>query len=307
MTVITDWTPHKAQAFTKDTVQFQHQLHQRPMFNDEGLIDLLDRYPRDKLGVFTMGDDPLDWSSWRRGSPGNLTGAQLLEAAGKGRIWLNLRQSNLHLPEYAALAEEVFEEKSRMSGQRTLKEDLGVLISSPSAHVTYHLDVPLVSLWQIRGWKQVYLYPPSAPFMEAQDLERVVLRDTAEQFAFDPAWDDHALKLKFEPGAMVTWAQNAPHRIVNGPMLNVSLSMEFMTPASLLRANVVYANGVLRRRAGLDPSLDDGAGPANIAKLALARMVKASGLQKPNSRLLPISFTLDPARPGQPQPVDRAA
>ena len=68
MTVITDWTPQKAKAFTAQTLEFGHGLHQRPMFDDAGLVSLLDRYPRDKLGVFTMGHDPVDWTSWRRGS-----------------------------------------------------------------------------------------------------------------------------------------------------------------------------------------------------------------------------------------------
>ena len=307
MGVITDWTPAKAKAFGQETLQFQHRLPQRPMFSDAGLISLLDRYPRDKLGVFTMGHDPVDWTSWRRGSPGNLTGEQLFEAANTGRIWLNLRQTNLHLPDYGALEDEIFFDQRRNTGQRTFKHDLGMLISSANAQVFYHLDVPLVSLWQIRGEKQVYVYPPQAPFVEPQALERIVLRDTAEQFAFDPAWDAGAASLRLKPGAMVTWPQNAPHRIVNGPMLNVSLSIEFMTPAALLRANVIYANGVLRRRTGLEPSLEPGATPANIAKLALARMVKATGLQKPNPRVLPVTFTLDAKQPGVPVLLDRAA
>ena len=71
MTVITDWTAEKAQAFTRRNLSFRHGLHRRPMFDDEGLADLLDRYPRDKLGVFTMGQDPADWRSWRRGSAGD--------------------------------------------------------------------------------------------------------------------------------------------------------------------------------------------------------------------------------------------
>jgi hypothetical protein len=304
MAVIADWTSAKAERFTQDTLHFSHELHTRPMFDDAGLEALLDAYPRDKLGVFTMGHDPVDWTTWRRGSPGDLTGAQLLEAAQKGRIWLNLRHTNLHLPQYADLCDEIFADKTAASGVSTFKRDLGVLISSANAHVFYHLDVPLVSLWQIRGEKQVYVYPPGAPYIEPEALERIVLRDTAEQTPFDPAWDAGAQSVRLKPGAMVTWPQNAPHRIVNGPMLNVSLSIEFMTPAALLRANVLYANGVLRQRLGREPLLEPGAGAANMAKLALARMVKASGLQKPNARVLPVSFTLDPREPGVPQPLD---
>jgi hypothetical protein len=305
---ITDWTPAKAAAFTKQTLEFRHDLHERPMFDDAGLADLLDRYPRDKLGVFTMGDDPVDWMSWRRGSPGKLDGEQLLGAAKAGRIWLNLRAVNDHLPDYAKLSDEIFADKFRASGVRTFKRDLGVLISSANAQVFYHLDVPLVSLWQIRGVKQVRVYPPHDPFVSAEVLERIVLRETAEQFTFQPEWDAGSQAIELTPGKMVTWAQNAPHRIVNGPMLNVSLSIEFMTPAAVMRANLIYANGILRRRAGLgDPQVEAGLTPSAMAKLALARMVKASGIQKPNPRVLPISFRLDPHNLGALAPVAKAA
>ena len=306
--MITDWTPDKAAAFTKQTLEFRHGLHERPMFDDAGLADLLDRYPRDRLGVFTMGPDPVDWMSWRRGSPGKLDGGQLLEAAKAGRIWLNLRAVNDHLPEYDGLCDEIFAEKARATGVRTYKRDLGVLISSANAQVFYHLDVPLVSLWQIRGVKQVQVYPAHDPYVSAEVLERIVLKETAEQFTFQPQWDAGSQSVELTPGKMVTWAQNAPHRIVNGPMLNVSLSIEFMTPAAAVRANLIYANGILRRRAGLaDPRVETALTPSALAKLALARMVKASGIQKPNPRVLPVSFELDRRNLGELLPIARAA
>lgn len=302
--IIQDWTDEKAAAFGKQTLNFTHDLHQRPMFTDEGLAEALEAYPRSKLGVFTMGEDPRDWTTWRKGSADGLSGAQLLESAKAGRIWLNLREANLYLKPYGDLAEEVFAEKEAMApGLRTFKRDLGVLISSANAQVFYHLDVPLVSLWQIRGTKRVWVYPPKAPYVGEEALEKIVLRESAEQFAFDPNWDAGAQEVELTPGRMVTWAQNAPHRIENGPMLNVSLSMEFMTPQALLRANVIYANGVMRRRAGMRPRLKDGVSPANLGKLALARGTKALKLQKAHERILPATFRLDPAQPGAVLPI----
>ena len=257
--ILKDWTDEKAKAFGKETLSFSHDLHERPLFTDEGLAEALEAYPRARLGVFTMGEDPTDWTTWRKGSADGLSGAQLLDAAKSGRIWLNLREANLYLKPYADLAEEVFAEKEAMApGLKTFKRDLGLLISSANAQVFYHLDVPLVSLWQIRGVKQVYVYPPKAPFVGEEALEKIVLRETAEQFAFDPA---------------------------------------------LMRANVIYANGVLRRRAGLRPRLAPGFGPGNIGKVALARGAKALNLQKPNERVLPATFRLDAAQPGAVLPL----
>ena len=298
MSIIRDWTPDKARSFTKQNLVFQHGLHERPMFDDAGLEELLDRYPREKLGVFTMGEDPVAWTTWRKGSAGGLSGSKLLEAAQAGRIWLNLRATNDYLPEYAALGEEIFAEKQAQTGVRTMKRDLGMLISSANAQVFYHLDVPLVSLWQLRGRKKVWVYPVADPYVGQEVLERIVLKETAEQFTFDPAWDAGAQAYDLTPGTMVPWAQNAPHRIENGPMLNVSLSIEIMTPQALMRANVIYANGVMRRRLGARPRVQDGFTPVGLGKVAVARAAKALKLQTPHERMLPVTFKLDAGQPG---------
>ncbi|MDP8917026.1 MAG: hypothetical protein M3M95_07490, partial [Pseudomonadota bacterium] len=246
--LITDWTADKRERFGGAPLSFTHTLHQRAMFDDAGLAEVLDRYPRDKLGIFTMGEDPVAWRSWRRGLGDTLSGAELLEAAKQGRIWLNLRSCNAHLDAYAALSDEIFADiEGQVRGLKTFKRDVGLLISSPNAQVFYHLDVALVTLWQLRGGKRMWMYPVAEPYVGQEDLEKIVLRESAEQFTFDPAWDRGAHAVELEPGMMVTWPQNAPHRLVNGPMLNVSLSVEFMTPAALMRANVIYANGLLRK------------------------------------------------------------
>lgn len=304
MTMIKDWTPEKIRDFTHENLSFTHDLHTRPMFTDEGLAEALDRYPRDKMGVFTMGHDPVAWTTWESGSAGDLSGAQLLEAVEQGRIWLNLRDTGRHLPAYAELCEEICAEKTAKTGVRTLKRDMGLLISSANAQVFYHLDVALVSLWQIRGEKRVRVYPVKDPYVSDLTLERIVLRETAEQFPFDPAWDADAQVFDLTPGKAVTWQQNAPHRIVNGPMLNVSLSLEFMTTPGIMRANVIYANAVLRRRLGAKPRrVQSGFTPVSLGKVAIARGAKALKLQTPNERFLPKTFQLDAASLGTLRPL----
>ena len=269
------------------------------MFCDEGLVQVLDAYPRDKLGVFTMGEDPVAWTSWKRGTAEGLSGADLLEAVKTGRIWLNLREVNSVMESYAGLAREIFGDIEGYTGIKTFRHDVGLLISSPNAQVFYHLDATPVTLWQIRGEKRMWVYPRRAPFVTDEAIERIVLRETAEQFAYQPEFDQGAEVRDLTPGVMVSWPQNAPHRLVNGPMLNVSLSIEYLTPEALLRANLIYANGVLRRRLGARPRLREGYGPANLAKFGLARAAKALKLQRPVSTKLGPSFRLEPGRPGQ--------
>lgn len=298
-TVICDWDADKAAKFGREIVQFRHSLHERPMFSDEALADILDRYPRQRLGVFTMGHDLVDWTSWRRGDAGKMTGEQLMEAVRAGRIWLNLRETDRRLPEFAALCDEISAEKERHIGAPLLKRDLGLLISSPGAMVFYHLDVPLSSLWHIRGDKKAWFYPRAQPFVSDEIIEKFVTKEAEGQFAYQPEWDRAAKVIDMLPGDMVTWTQNMPHRVQNGPTVNVSLSMEFMTPRALARANVLYANAQLRRRFGMNPHVQEQLGPRLIGKLAYARALKAAEARRKTYRpILPVTFALDPTRPG---------
>jgi hypothetical protein len=71
-----------------------------------------------------------------------------------------------------------------------------------------------------------------------------------------------------------------------------------MTPEALMRANVIYANGLMRRRLGANPRVETGFNASTLGKLVVARSAKALNLQKPNPRILPTSFRLDGHHPG---------
>ena len=293
--VIADWDPEQVAGFEHKVIAFRHSLHERTMFSDAGLASILDRYPREALGVFTMGEDLEDWRSWRRGSAGAMSGDRLLAAVKAGRLWLNLRHANTHLPDFAALCDEISAEKERAFGTQVLNRDLGLLISSPNARVFYHLDVPLSSLWQVRGEKRIWFYPRTEPYVQPAWLERCVHGSAEGQMPFSPAWDDLAETRAMTPGDMITWAQNVPHRVDNGPMMNVSVSMEYMTPRARMRANVLHANGLLRTRLGWTPKIQDRPGPALAAKLALAAAHKMLVARRTRAPVLAETFDVEAA------------
>jgi len=291
--VVTHWDPEEVAGFERRLIGFRHSLHERPMFSDEGLASILDRYPREALGVFTMGEDLEDWRSWRRGSAGKMSGDRLLAAVKEGRLWLNLRHANTHLADFGALCDEISAEKEKVFKTKVLNRDLGVLISSPKARVFYHLDVPLSSLWQVRGQKKIWFYPRTEPYVQPAWLERCVHGLAEGQMPFKPEWDDTAESRALNPGDMITWAQNCPHRVDNGPMMNVSVSMEYMTPRARVRANVLHANGLLRTHLGWTPSIQARPGPAMAAKLMLAAAHKAAMDRKARAPVLKETFNVE--------------
>ncbi|HLI68059.1 MAG TPA: hypothetical protein VKU90_16970 [Caulobacteraceae bacterium] len=292
--VVAEWPQKTVDGFETKVIRFRHSLPERPLFSDEGLVSVFDRYPREALGIYTMGHDLKDWQSWRRGTANGLNGEKLLDAVKDGRLWLNLRHANDHLKDFSDLCDEIAAEKEAHFKTRILNRDLGLLVSSPSAQVFYHLDVPLSSLWQVRGHKQIWFYPRTEPFVEPAWLERCVHATAEGQMPFDPAWDEAAETFTMSPGDMVTWPQNLPHRVDNAPEMSVAVSMEYMTPRARVRANVLHANGVLRERFGWTPQIQDRLGPAMAAKLAVASLHKAwTARRRAAEPILPESFRVE--------------
>ena len=88
---------------------------------------------------------------------------------------------------------------------------------------------PGQSLWQIRGTKRVYLYPPVAPFLTPEQIERIILSGVEVDMDYAPWYDEHAAVFDLKPGEMLHWPLNSPHRVDNHDCLNVSLTTEYWT------------------------------------------------------------------------------
>lgn len=277
--------------FGREVQNFRHHLHQRPVFTDDGLIELLDRYPREHIGIFTMGETP---DTWRRGRLGQIGGAELLERVRDGRLWLNLRGASEHDQEMAVIRDAIFAEtRANVPGFHPFRADAGLLISSPNARVFYHLDIPRVMLFHLRGHKRFYVYPREAGYIQPSDLENVARGLTEEEISYVAGLDAGAQVLDLEPGDMVHWPQNAPHRIDNGDDLNVSLSVEFMTPLALMRANALYANGWLREQFGWQSGLEWQPSASWAWKAPLAQVLRqVVASRRARQAPLPPSFTL---------------
>lgn len=290
--VFNNWTQDMTDAFGKEAVVATHNLHEREMFTDTGLADLLDQYPRDRFNLYTMDDDLTNYQNgFRRGVVGDLSGAEILEAIYRGRLWLNLRNVNKHLPLYDGLCDEMFGEmESLVPDLRTFKRDCGVLISSPKARVFYHLDIPNVSLWQIRGTKTLHVYPTGEPYVSDEEIEAIILGEREEEITYRKDFETGRSSYELTPGQMITWPQMAPHRVDNGDSVNISLSCEFLTMQSLIRANVMYTNGLLRRKFGANPAIANDGTFAQLSKVAMARALKLARKKPTLNEIAPASF-----------------
>ena len=305
--LLENWTPEQAARMENAIFVAQHRLHELPLFDDELLIELLDRHPRQDLGINTMGTDPVRHDQWQEGRAGQLNAEQLFEAANAGRIWLNLRRVMDHHADYARLVNALYEElEAGCPGLATYNRSANLLISSPQAIVYYHVDCPVNMLWHLRGTKRVWAYPLESGIVSDETIEGVLCGEKSEELEFQMEWDDLAVSYDLQPGEMVTWPQHTPHRVVNTGGLNVSLSTEHMTRRAARRNNVYLANrhfrhilpGDFRSVAlnGWRPALKE-------LMLRVLRRVPLLAPTPPQGYKYPVSFEVDLEAPNCVRPL----
>jgi hypothetical protein len=232
----------------------------------------------------------------REGDIVGLSGHQVLEAVRQGRIWILFQNPGDFDPAYRRLLGDVYAGfEDRVPGLKTFRHRMSILVSSPKVQVYYHADAPGQTLWQVRGVKKVYIYPGGYPFAPQDRIEKIVLGEAHEiSLDYQPWFDDYATVIDLEPGRMLHWPLNWPHRIVNHDCLNVSFTTEHWTRDLRAAYLVKYANGVMRRyrpSARFSESVD---GPAAWAKFGLAAAVKMSGMQAKRRQRFLIDFRVDP-------------
>lgn len=287
-TIMTDWQPQHEKLFGAVPLKLDHSLHLQPLFSDERLIELLETVDRSHYHVNVQ-----EGGRRREGQFGNLSGEQILNIVRTRQIWINLKPALEPETPYGRLLEDIYQEfETRVPGLATFKRGLTLLVSSPNISVKYHVDVPGQTLWQLRGEKRVFVYPNREPFLSQTALQKLVCGRMHEtDMPFEPWFDDHAWVHDLEPGQMLHWPHNYPHRVQNADCMNVSLTTEHWTAALRNVYACHYANDVMSR-AGVSSSRLAQTGPALWSRMALAGLVKKSPLGKRVAKPYSIDFEL---------------
>ncbi len=303
--ILNDWSEKKVTEFGHVPLRLNHNLHRHPLFADDALVRLIENVERADYQVNTMDVTTHDLSSRREGEIRDLSGQAVLEAVKNGHIWILLLHPQRGNPLYLDLLHQIFAEISgKVPSFKPYLLNMAILISSPEVQVYYHCDIPGQMLWQIRGHKKVYIYPNQEPFLNPASLERITLGEATEfGLPYDKSFDEHAVVYDLQPGQMLHWPINAPHRIVNADCVNVSFATEHFTRSIRRQFFVNYANGVLRRRQGRTKLSQKTTGLSYWAKLGLAAAYKLTGSQKKRKRVAKVDFRVDPTAPNGVRPI----
>lgn len=297
--LIVDWKEHYKEVYGKQTLLLQNRLHELPVFRPENLARLIEAAPSEHYDFVRPGAIGTRKSQWLQGSLEGAKGEDVLRAVEEGRFWLSLRALQEWDEGFRQITQKIFNElEIKVPGFESFKHKTGMLISSPGAQVYYHADVPGQSLWQVQGHKDVYVYDNTAPFLSNAQLEGIFLGKTEEEIRFEPWYDEFATKMTLNPGEMVHWPLNSPHRVENHDEVNISVTTEHFTSEIRDFYAIVYANGLLRA-AGISGNRHS-YGAMKYAKMALAaahKMVYIKVFPKKVSAKPPRSFQLDLSTP----------
>ena len=298
--IFSDFEPRHAELWGQTPLRLEHRLDRSELFTNEALGALIDKYPRDGYSLVEWGRQGTDRGHWREGEIGNMPGIEAIEAVSKARVWINLRDVASVDERYAALRDAIFAElRGHLPDLGMYGEKVGILISSPGSRTLYHCDLPGQCLWQMRGRKKVYVYPTVAPFLRPEHVEGIALSGVEVNMPYQPWYDDHATVYDLEPGQMLHWPLNAPHRVDNYDCLNVSMTMEYFTDSIRRSHMVTVANGIMRHKMGLQPRSQSISGPVFWSKAVFQKAMKnTSMVKKINKPRKPATFTFDRSRPG---------
>lgn len=294
------WTAAEAMAYRHRPLVAKHRMTELDLFTDVALTDLLDNYPRDRLQAFTMGTDPEKRTDWQPVDTAGATGEQLLKAASTGRLWYNVQQVDTVDRRYRDLLEGLYAELSvQCPGFRPQRRSATLIISSPTSQTYYHADAQPNLLWQLRGLKRVWVYPAADRRLIDQDLMEDIFANFAdEEVPFRLSWDQLATTHDLQPGEVMSWPQNAPHRVVNLQGLNISLSTVHETEESDRRKLVYCANRLFRRSYRIPLRSTRESGVASYLKRFSYRVFRRGGLvHTPPRRVYISSLRVDPDSP----------
>ena len=253
MDLLEGWTSGHKRAYGREILRFNNRLAETGLFTDEALARLLDEHPRDQTDICTMQRNPPPDQTWIAGEANDLSGAEIVEAVKRGALWASARMAMITHPRYRPVLDRMFEEFSRAIGRRIYSVSASVLISGPEMGIFFHVDPAETMLWHVRGTKTLYVYPATDEGLPERALEAILLKETLSDAPYRAEMEQVVTPVRLEAGQCAAWPLHGPHRVLNGPDLNVSVSCEYSTLQSLLTNGVFYANGRLRRATPLEP------------------------------------------------------
>lgn len=274
------WSEEDFRQFGRRFQKGRHRLADTGLFGDEALARLIDAYPRHLLQAFVMGVDPTHMEENIPVDTKGVRGADAIEAVKRGRLWFKLLRIHEWKGPYAETIHQLYQELARRSPKfRPMTTGAVLFFGSTGSQVYFHLDAKPNMLWHIRGRKRFWMYPALDTSLVSQKcLEDVYNMVTDEDVPFREEFDKRATVFELDPGDVLSWPQNSPHRVMVTEGMSVSLGTLHETEESFRRSYVIGANSLLREKFGIQNLSMAERGLVPSAKAFMFRAARRAGV-----------------------------
>ncbi|MEJ0094339.1 MAG: cupin domain-containing protein [Methylocella sp.] len=269
--------------FDQEAFSFNHSIDKLDLFTIDNIHALARKYADCKHDYYIAHSATAPGAAFNSVPIASYRPDEALDQLESGSYRILLKRPENHDARFRDLLDALFgqvvDRLGGLGGERVVRLEAGLFISSGATTTPCHFDPEIAFFTQIEGQKTYHVYSPSV--MREAELERFYRSGGVTIAEVDLATRDPSREQVFalEPGKGLHQPQNAPHWVETGKSRSISYSFVFETDASRARGRVRACNHYLRRLT-LNPPLPGAYPRGDIVKS------RAMGLALPIRRTL---------------------
>jgi hypothetical protein len=246
-----------AACYDREPFGFTHQLSDLPLFKPDYLYELTRRYAAFPNDYYVAASAASASQEFYAGPPLKWKPHEALEQLDTSACRILLKRVDTHDEKFRDLLRALFDEvvkfRGGMRGERIVRLESGVFITSAASTTPCHFDPEVNFFAQIEGPKTYHVFSPAT--VSEQEMEQFYVAGAVNIAQVDLNKRDPAKEHVFVlgPGKGLHQPQNAPHWVETGAGRSISYSFVFETDVGRARGRVRAYNRYLRRL-GLSPT-----------------------------------------------------
>jgi hypothetical protein len=243
------------EAFNRRPFGYRHDLHRLDLFSFQSLRELAAKYREGDHFVAAGASRP--GTKFYSVPHGVRTPLEALDELDTGRHRVLLKRPENYDVRFRRLLDRLFaqvmEVRGGLHGQKLVRLESSVLVSSAASITPYHFDPEISFFFQVEGRKEYHLYTPSS--VAETDLERFYKMGIVNigHLDFDRRDPEHEHLFKLSPGWGMHQPENCPHWVETRAERSISYVFSFETDVTRAVGRTRGFN-YYQRRLGLRPS-----------------------------------------------------
>ena len=241
-----------AASYPEGPHRLEHALGRHPLLELEALAQMAEALPARSI-EYNRGDLPLGVDG--KPGPTGLSIGETIRSIDTANSWAVLKNIE-QVPAYAALLHELLDEIEAPIRERTgkmLKRQGFVFVSSANAVTPYHFDPEHNILLQLRGTKEMTVFPAGDSRFAPDEVHEAYHTGGARELGWDESFLNAGNTFRLTPGQAIYVPVMAPHFVRNQNEISLSLSITWRSEWSFAESDARAFNKLLRS-AGLRPA-----------------------------------------------------